>query len=91
MVEQKWIINNGKLILGLVEFHEELHLKSMNKNKTIGGGRWILYKDINTICFYGKSIQYGKVTKEQFDTAIKQRSLKKLKIIFTENDYPISE
>lgn len=82
----KFVINNGYLILGDVEIHEQL-VKGMDKSKTIGGGRWHFDKAINTIYFYGKSIDFGKVTKEQFETALKSQSLQRHTIVFSDKEY----
>lgn len=83
---QKFVINDGCLILGNVELHEEL-VHGREYDKTVGGGRWQVDKETNTIYFYGSSIDFGKVTKEQFDTAFKQPSLSRMNIVFSEKEY----
>jgi hypothetical protein len=78
---KKFIINDGDLIFGNVDFHENLIPKDMERSKTVGGGYW--YKSSKTIYFYGSSFDFGKATKEQFDAAIKSPSIEKIKIIFS--------
>lgn len=46
----KFVINDDDLIIGHVEFHEEL-VRGRNRSKTVGGGRWHVDKDTNTIYF----------------------------------------
>lgn len=87
MKAQKFIINDGCLIMGQVEIHKDL-VQGRDEGKTIGGGRWHI-DDLNPniIYFYGSSIDFGKVTREQFDAAYKQSSLSKFTIIFSEKEY----
>lgn len=81
---KKFVINDGYLILGDVEFHEDLvKSKCRNKSKTVGGGMWHFDKPNNTIYFWGHSVDYGQVTKEQLDAAFKQPSIENAKIVFT--------
>lgn len=82
---QKFVINDGCLILGNVELHEEL-VRGREYDKTVGGGKWQVDKKTNTIYFYGSSIDFGKVTREQFDTAFKQPSLLRMNVIFSEKE-----
>lgn len=84
MLHQKWIINDGDLILGRVELHEEL-VGSREKGKTVGGGRWHYDRDNNIIYFYGASIDFGQVTEEQFNEAWKQPSVEGATIVFSLN------
>ncbi len=87
MIAKKFVINDGDLILGQVEMHEEL-VRGVDRSKTIGGGRWYVdEEDSNMIYFYGSSVEFGKVNKEQFDAAFKQPSLEKMNIIFSEKEY----
>jgi len=83
MVAKKFVINDGWLIIGQVEFHEDL-IKGRDRSKTVGGGRWHYEKDINTIYFYGESTDFGSVTKEEFDAAFKQPSVEQATIIFSD-------
>lgn len=83
---QKFVINDGRLILGQVEMHEEL-VRGLDYGKTVGGGRWQVDKETNTIYFYGSSVDFGKVTKEQFEDAYKQPSVETMNIVFSEKEY----
>lgn len=60
---RKFIIQDDFLKVGNVEMHFELKSKQSDK-PVIGGGYWYVDKDRTTIYFYGKSIDFGKVTKE---------------------------
>lgn len=82
MVAKKFVINDGWLIIGQVEFHEDL-IKNRDRSKTVGGGRWVYVKETNSIYFYGESTDFGQVTKEQFDAAFKQPSVENATIVFT--------
>jgi len=79
---QKFVINDNILILGEVEFHEDL-VKDRIKSNTIGGGYWIYHKDTNTYYFYGNSIEFGQVTKEEFNSAKKEPNLQNATLIFS--------
>jgi len=79
---QKYIINDGELILGDVEFHYEL-LGDRIKNKTIGGGRWHLDEENNIMYFYDRSCEFGRVTEEQFNKSIKPPFINEKKIVFS--------
>lgn len=80
---RKWIINDGDLILGNVEMHEDLLGSDRERKETVGGGRWHvdLIKDV--IYFWGKSIDFGQVTEKQFEDAFKQPSVEKMEIVFS--------
>jgi len=81
---RKFVINDGDLLLGDVELHEELvKSKYRDRSKTVGGGYWDYDKLNNTMYFWGKSIDFGQVTKEQFDQSFKQPSVENAKIVFT--------
>lgn len=82
MKVNKFVINDGDLILGEVEFHEDL-IHGRNRSKTVGGGRWYEDIDTDTIYFFGESTDFGAVTKEQFDAAFKQPGLSKFNIVFS--------
>ena len=86
MKQQKFIINNNNLIVGEVEFHEDL-LHEANRYLTAGGGRWHIDEETNTIYFYGSSVDFGKVTKEQFENAYKRPNIEAMNIIFSEKEY----
>lgn len=91
MSEQKWIINDGNLIIGNVEIHDELHSGKMDRNKTIGGGKWLIDKKNNIMYFFGRSIDYGQVTKEEFEKSHKQPSIDKYTIYFSLKSSPCKE
>ena len=79
---RKFVINDGDLILGQVELHEDL-VKHRDRSKTVGGGYWYNHRETKTIYFYGKSIDFGQVTKEQFDNSFKQPSVEDSNVVFT--------
>lgn len=84
---QKFIINDGILILGHVDLHEQLLRGSLERNKTVGGGYWFKENRTGTLYFYGKSIDFGKVSEEQFETSIKSAFvLVAPKIVFSLED-----
>jgi len=84
---KKFVINDGDLILGQVEMHEQL-VRGRDRDKTVGGGRWhVDDDDRNTIYFYGSSVDFGKVTREQFEESFKQPSLENMNVIFSEKEY----
>ncbi len=82
---RKFVINDGDLIIGDVDYHWQL-LKGRDKSKTVGGGRWFYDKEANTIYFYGESHDYGCVSKEAFDSSFKQPSVENANIIFSHKD-----
>lgn len=87
MIAKKFVINDGWLILGQVELHEEL-VRGREYAKTVGGGRWHVDEEDKTIIyFYGSSVDFGKVTREQFEESFKQPSLERMTIIFSEKEY----
>ena len=79
---RKWIINDGDLIIGDVEMHDE----KRDRNKTLGGGYWYFDRSKNVIFFWGKSIDFGQVSKDVFDAAFKQPSVEQAKLFFSLND-----
>jgi hypothetical protein len=83
---KKFVIYDGTLMLGDVEFHEDL-VRGADKNKVAGGGRWLKDPETQIIYFYGSSVDFGKVTREEFDKSDKQPSLLRFKIVFSEKEY----
>ena len=83
----KYIINNGEIIMGNVEFHRELHGSHKDKSKTIGGGKLYWDKEVKKVYFYGVSLDFGAVTKDQFIEAwgisLIPPSIKECEIYFT--------
>jgi len=91
----KFIIKNNDLILGHVEYHRQL-VDEKEIYKIIGGGRWEYnpedYGDV--IFFFGKSADFGPVSKFQFETAWEAAKTKpefakfvNSKVIFSNHDY----
>ena len=80
---KKWIINDGDLIIGDAEFHEDLIPTGRKRSNTVGGGRWHFDKVKNIIYFWGKSGDFGQATKKQFDDSFKQPSIEKAEIVFS--------
>jgi len=80
---KKYVVTDEYIILGHVEYHNEL---VKDKNKIIGGGRWELVKDTNTLYFYGKSDEFGSVTLEQFKNSYYYNN-REHKIIFSTKEY----
>lgn len=85
----KFIINDGVLIFGNVECHWEL-LDGRDREKTTGGGMWSYDRKVNTIYFFGESLEFGQVTKEQFNAAFKPSSVQHVRIVFG-NEIELSE
>ena len=69
---KKFIINDGNLILGDVEYHSEL---SKNNSKTIGGGHWRIDHDEEILYLYGKSIEFGPVSEKEIELSNKPDSI----------------
>jgi hypothetical protein len=57
----KWIINDGRLIIGRVEFHRDF---MKDNSKTIGGGWWYHDTENNTMYLYGASTDFGAVMED---------------------------
>jgi hypothetical protein len=57
----KFIINEGRLKMGLVNQHMEL---ANNHLSTLGGGWWHMDKDRQIIWLYGRSQLFGKVSRK---------------------------
>jgi hypothetical protein len=82
---QKFVICDGKLLMGNVSVHAQLVNSSSEAEKIVGGGYWYTNQETKTVYFYGSSQKYGTVTKEQFDSAVKQQSLNRFRIVFSES------
>lgn len=87
MIAKKWLINNGEL-----EFHYELLNDTRRKFVTLGGGRWEWDKEENIFYFYGKSLDYGMITPQQFKDAFENSLLSPFienanVIIFSQYEY----
>lgn len=77
---QKWVINNGNLVLGDVRYHNEL---CRDNTLTKGGGFWYLVKEIKTIYLYGDSTQFGQATKKQLEQTNIPSSLDQYTVVFS--------
>ncbi len=91
---RKFIIIENEVIMGLVEFHSELIPNTMKSYKPTGGGIWEYnpVKFPNKLFIFGRSIDYGSVTKEQFIEAWQNSSwlhpfLENCEIIFSDKQY----
>lgn len=82
---RKFLINNGELLMGSVGMHYEL-LDNKKDNCVSGGGHFHIDYKTNTVYFYGKSIDFGKVTQAEFDAAIKPDMIEDMKILFSHAD-----
>jgi hypothetical protein len=60
-MNQKYILNGGRLITGIVDQHVEL---ATDHSATKGGGWWYMDKESRSIWLYGRSIRFGSVSKE---------------------------
>lgn len=80
---KKFIINDDDLIIGNVEFHKELLCKTRERNKTVGGGKWNFDREKNIIYFWGKSTDFGQVTRKQFEDSFKQTSVEQASLVFS--------
>jgi hypothetical protein len=75
---KKYVINDNRLVLGQVNYHEEL---CRDNSKTIGGGSWHI--EGNKLYLYGISMNFGSVEKEDVDKAYKSPSIEKMEIVFS--------
>lgn len=66
---KKWIINDGTLVLGIVEFHRDL---AKNHKLTFGGGMWHYDTTSYTLYLYGQSMDFGGATKQNVINAKKE-------------------
>ena len=88
MAQNKYIINNGKIVHGVVEFHSTLHIQKtgpLDPVNTIGGGKFTIDEKNKTACFYGLSADYGIVLPEQFKAAFlatKSNFINKIKLYY---------
>lgn len=64
---KKFIINNGNLVMGHVDFHKEL----VNDHSTTkGGGWWEFDKEKNIMYLYNRSIDFGQAKRDDVIQAI---------------------
>ncbi len=82
---QKFIINDGKLLLGDVQYHTSL---ARDHSKTKGGGWWHIVAATKTLLLYGSSTEFGHCNYEDVQMSQKPVGLD-LNIIFT-HEWPLS-
>ncbi len=87
---RKFIIQDNTLKVGNVVMHEDLKNEQSNE-PVLGGGYWYIDREKNILYLYGKSIDFGRVTKKEIIEVRKNgsytTSLEKLewKWAFTDN------
>jgi hypothetical protein len=64
---KKFIINNGNLVMGHVEYHKEL---LSDHTKTVGGGWWEYNKEKDIMYLYSRSMDFGQAKREDVIGAI---------------------
>jgi len=64
---KKFIINNGNIVMGHVEYHKELLSDHTN---TVGGGWWEYNKEKDIMYLYSKSYDFGQAKREDVIQAI---------------------
>lgn len=73
MKANKFILIDGELIFGNVEFHLELIPKSKaNTVRPSGGGRFFWNQKTDVVLIYGNSSDFGSVSKDDFIAAWKK-------------------
>lgn len=65
----KFIINNGNLVLGNVEFHREL---ARDHKTTKGGGWYHLDKEAKKLYLYSESMDFGPCARPDVEQAINE-------------------
>lgn len=86
---KKFIICDAGIVMGNVGYHFELARGQYN---VVGGGRWE-FDEANKILFlYSSSIDYGHVSKEEVEKAIKESKIsdryKNCRVLFSHlNEY----
>lgn len=66
-VHPKFIVENGKLIIGKVCFHREL---AKDEKNVVGGGWWKFDHQTSTFSLYGQSEDFGPVEKSILEKCI---------------------
>lgn len=64
---KKFIVNNGNLVIGHVDFHKEL---VKDHSTTKGGGWWEYDKEKNIMYLYSESMDFGQAKREDVIQAI---------------------
>ena len=89
LTKPKWIIQDNELRIGNVVNHADLAKENEfgGTPNVKGGGYWHWDRDVNVLYLFGKSIQYGQVSLEDFeDIWIMSPSLEKSTIYFSLSD-----
>lgn len=68
-MHQKFIVNEGRLKMGVVDQHREL---ASDHSSTLGGGWWHMDKDSRVIWLYYRSQLFGRVSKKMLKEVIDQ-------------------
>ncbi len=68
----KYIIEDGKLVIGKVTFHKEL---AMDKSKVKGGGWFRFDSETNTFTFSGDSHDFGKASFEDVKDCVLNKKI----------------
>lgn len=66
---QKFIINNGNLVMGHVDYHREL---VKDHSTTKGGGYWEFDRESNIMYLYSESMDFGQAHREDVIKAIQK-------------------
>lgn len=82
---KKFVIAKNMLIIGNVELHFQLVPKDEH-HQIAGGGYWYRSVEKNQIYFYGKSQDFGRISFEEFDKAIKPEWVECCNQYFSEKD-----
>lgn len=87
----KYILHDGQLIFGNVEYHYELIGLLRQREKVEGGGRFHWDAEKKVVYFYGSSTDFGAVTKERFfeawENSLISPAWDDCKIIFSAREY----
>lgn len=73
---KKFVINDGRLVMGEVRYHNEL----CSDNGKTTGGCWQIIE--NKLYFYGFSLEFGGVTKEDVLKATRPLGIEHLDLVF---------
>lgn len=66
-MHKKFIVYNGNIVIGHVDFHAEL---GRDKSLIKGGGWWNHDKENDIMYLYSKSMDFGQVKREELVNAI---------------------
>lgn len=74
-VYPKFIIEDGRLVIGRVTYHYELIFDRADKTKVKGGGWWKKNKILNMIIFYADSDDFGKATLDDVKKCVEEKKV----------------